>query len=141
MTVAVVAREELKAACLELLDRTAAEHPAGHQGKLAARYVLHSASGERIGMMFEKSPKTRPQLWVELQFAKSLMGADIKFRVYLASSLYKPAEEGGKTAYGRHAALKAMRDLANADLVRFSIDRISQLDMILESVARPVEHL
>jgi hypothetical protein len=135
MTAAVVTREELKAACLELLDRTAVEHPAGHQGKLAARYVLLSASSERIGMMFEKSPKTRPQLWVELQFAKSLLDADIKFRVYLASSLYRPAEEEGKTSYGRHAALKSMRDLANADLVRFSIDQISQLEIILDRLA------
>jgi hypothetical protein len=31
---AIMTRNTLKAACLSLLDTAAAEHPAGHQGKL-----------------------------------------------------------------------------------------------------------
>jgi hypothetical protein len=59
---AIMTRNTLKAACLSLLDTAAAEHPAGHQGKLAARYVLRSRSDERIGLMFEKSEKTKALL-------------------------------------------------------------------------------
>lgn len=60
---------------------------------------------------------------------------DIKFRVYSAADLYKPTESDGKPAYGRHTALKAMRDLANADLVRFTIDRVEQMQVILAKLA------
>lgn len=127
-----MSRDELRKACLDRLEQRATEHPAGHQGKLAARYIVHREDGERIGLMFEKGEKTRPNLWVERRFARELMGADIEFRIYLASSLYQPADDGGKPAYGRHAGLKAMRDLANADLVRFTICQIPQLDLILD---------
>ena len=124
-------RAELKLACLALLEQNAVEHPAGHQGKLAARYVIRSGEGERVGLMFEKSEASKPYLWVDRKVARNLMDADIELRVYLASSLYQSAEPDGKLRYGRHAALKSMRDLANADLVRFTIDRITQLQEIL----------
>ena len=48
----VMNREMLIAACLALIDQVATEHPAGHQGKLAARYIIRSSSGERVGLMF-----------------------------------------------------------------------------------------
>lgn len=124
-------REDLKAACLALLDQAAVEHPAGHQGKLAARYTLRSAGGERLGLMFEKSEKAKSHLWVDRRHVGDLFEAGIDYRIYPAASLYQEIEPGGKRPYGRHAALKPMRDLANADLVRFSIDRIDQLRMIL----------
>lgn len=92
-------RQELKAACLAMLDQNTAEHPAGHQGKLAARYVLRSQSGERIGLMFEKSDKTKPLLWVEHRFLRDLVHDDIEFKVYLASSLYPAVEAGGNQPY------------------------------------------
>jgi hypothetical protein len=60
-----------------------------------------------------------------------LLEADIEFRVSLASSLYQETEPGGKCPYGRHAALKSMRDLANADLVRFTIERLTQMQLIV----------
>ena len=135
MNAEVMNREMLIAACLTLLNRSAVEHPAGHQGKLAARYIIRSNNDERIGLMFEKSGKTRPYLWIARPHARDLLEADIEFRIYLASSLYQEAEPGGKRPYGRHAALKSMRDLANADLVRFSIDRIGQMALILEKLA------
>lgn len=136
MSVTSLTREELRNACLSLLDRRATEHPAGHQGKLAARYVLVSASGERIGMMFEKGERARPLLWVARRHVPDLLDAGIESRLSLASSLYQAAETGGQASYGRHSALKPMRDLAHVDLVRFTIERIGQLEMILERLAR-----
>ena len=135
--VATVTQSELKAACLALLDKAAVKHPAGHQGKLAARYVLRAGSDERIGLMFEKSEKTKAYLWIEKRFADGLVSRDIDHRCYPANELYKAAKDGEKPAYGRHAGLKAMRDLANADLVRFEIVRLEQLETILSSLASP----
>ena len=119
-----------------MLDKRAVEHPAGHQGKLDARYVLLSASGERIGMMFEKGERTQPHLWVPRRYVSDIEDSGIETRVSLASSLYQSAETGRQASYGRHSALKAMRDLAHVDLVRFTIERIGQLEMILERLAR-----
>lgn len=131
MIITTTTRAELKLACLALLDEVAVQHPAGHQGKLAARYVLQSASGKRIGLMFEKSVTTPANLWLEQRFATDLMEAELQPRVYLASDLYSETEPGQKPLYGRHTGLKPMRELANADLVRVTFDRIAQLEMII----------
>ncbi|WP_304774728.1 hypothetical protein [Cypionkella sp.] len=128
-------RQELKSACLAMLDQNAVEHPAGHQGKLAARYVLRSKVGARIGLMFEKSDKTKPLLWVEHRFLRDLVHDDIEFKVYPASSLYQADEPDEKQSYGRHAALKSMRDLAHVDLVRLTTDRVEQLRTFLTHLA------
>ena len=130
----VMNREMLIAACLALIDQVATEHPAGHQGKLAARYIIRSSSGERVGLMFEKGGKTKPYLWAARSHASELLEADVEFRVYLASSLYQEAGTGLKPNYGRHSALKPMRDLANVDLVRFSIDRVGQMELITQKL-------
>lgn len=134
MNADVMNRDMLIAACLTLLDQIAAEHPAGHQGKLAARYIIRSRSGERIGLMFEKGGRTKPYLWVARSYAPGLIEADIEFRVYLASSLYQAADTELKPLYGRHSALKPMRDLANVDLVRFTIDRVAQMELIKQKL-------
>lgn len=47
-------RDQLKHNCLERLDAGAIEHPTGHQGKLAARYLLRRGDGDRVELMFEK---------------------------------------------------------------------------------------
>lgn len=135
MTAAIMTRHELKAECLAMLDQNAVQHPAGHQGKLAARYVLRSEAGARIGLMFEKNDKTKPLLWVEHRFLRDWVHDDIEFKLYPASALYQAVEPGGKQPYGRHAALKGMRDLANADLVRVTIDRVEQLRTLLAHLA------
>lgn len=134
MNADVTSRDMLIAACLALLDQVATEHPAGHQGNLAARYVIRSRSGERIGLMFEKGGKTKPHLWAARAHARELLESDVEFRVYLASSLYQEADIELKPNYGRHSALKPMRDLANVDLVRFSIDRVGQMELITEKL-------
>ena len=63
------------------------------------------------------------------------MNAAIEFRVDPASALYREVESGGKRPYGRHAALRSMRDLANADLVRCTIERFEQLETILAKLS------
>lgn len=131
MTTAVLDRQALKAACIEMLDRCAVEHPAGHQGKLAARYVLRNTQGDRIELMFEKGEKTPPHLWIEKCFGAGLSDTDIVSRDYPASALFMSAEPDAKPTYGRHAALKPMRALAHADLVRLTIDRTSQMEAVL----------
>lgn len=129
------ARDNLKTACLALLDAAAIEHPAGHTGSVA-RYVLRSNDGGRIELMFEKGAKSRARLWLTREQAGDLLSAGIEFRLYPAADLYKPTEAGGEPSYGRHAALKMMRDLANADLVRFTVYRVEQVQRILAKVAK-----
>ncbi|KGJ05422.1 hypothetical protein IT41_06565 [Paracoccus halophilus] len=125
-------RQDLKAACLEMLDQVAIEHPAGHQGKLAARYVLRSQAGDRIELMFEKGEKVSANLWIERRYAEALASEGIICREYPAASLFAKKGAEGKKTYGRHSALKPMRSLANSDLLRFTIERVSQLQSILD---------
>jgi hypothetical protein len=129
-----LAREEIKAACLALLDAVAIEHPAGHS-KHIARYILRSQSGERIEMMFEKGEKSRSNLWLAGIHTEGLMDGSIEVRAYPASDLYRAAEPGESPTYGRHAGLKVMRDLANADLVRFTVTRTAELERIIKRVS------
>lgn len=129
-------RTVLKLGCLARLEAVAQEHPAGHQGKLAARYVMRSKSGDRIGMMFEKHSTTGAYLWMEHRFARTLFDLGIAWRSYPAYELYRSDEPDAKPRYGRHAALKAMRDLANADLVRFEIGTVDQMDLLLMGIMR-----
>lgn len=127
-------RAELKAACLALLDQQCVEHPAGHQSKLAARYILVSRSGERIPIMFEKAPNLAAQLWLRAEHALRLGKVLGETRSYLANALYSEKDEKGRPIYGRHAALKAMRDMANANLVRLEIEQIEQLEQVIEAI-------
>ena len=77
--------------------------------------------------MFEKAEKTKPYLWVEHACVRDLLDVGVEFRTYPATGLYQPGEEGQKASYGRHAGLKAMRELAHADLVRINIRSVEQL--------------
>jgi hypothetical protein len=108
-------------------------HPAGHQTKLAAHYVLVASDGERIGMMFEKGPSSPTNLWMRAEHAVRLRHVDVLRRDYPATDLYAGADDKGRAIYGRHAALKPMRDLANADLVRFEFERIDQFEAALRA--------
>ncbi|MFC7705219.1 hypothetical protein ACFQXB_13545 [Plastorhodobacter daqingensis] len=96
MTTMAMPRKELKAACLALLDRHAVEHPAGPQGKLVARYLLRSTSGERVSLMFEKHEKTKPHLWLEHRLVVNRIENDIEARFYPAAALHR-AIVSGKT--------------------------------------------
>ena len=121
------ARAVLKQACLEVLEAACVMHSAGHQSKLAARYVLIAGDGERVGLMFEKGPNSPANLWMRADHASRIEDLGVARRDYPAADLYAAIDEKGRPIYGRHAALRQMRELANADLVRFEIDQSDQL--------------
>lgn len=135
MTAARTARRSLKDDCLALLESMAVEHPAGHQSKLAARYIIISQSGERIGLMFEKHESAPAQVWVSHHYAKGLLDAAIPVSEYRAAELYRSVDPDTEPAYGRHAALKSMRGLANVDLLRFTVENSAQLERIVSHLA------
>lgn len=126
-------RAALKSAVLAQLDQVAMEHPIGHQGKLAARYVLRSQSGERIELMFEKGPKSPPHLWMTRTHAAAIGDIGVAVRKYPASEVNRVTDIAtGRAIYGRHAALKSMRGLAMADLVRLTPETKEQAATIIE---------
>lgn len=124
----------MQAACLALIEAAATEHPVGHT-KLVRRYVLRSTEGDRINLMFEKSGKSRVKLWLAREHAGDLRKLGLAFDDYPASALYQPTEDGDVPSNGRHPALKSMRDLANADLIRMTIDRSNQMQVTLTKLA------
>lgn len=111
-------------------------HPAGHQTKLAARYVLVCKNGERIALMFDKGPASPANLWMLAANAARIEHIGLLRCDYPATDLYIRTDESGEPLYGRHSALRPMRELANADLVRFEIERISQLQSIITYFSR-----
>lgn len=132
MTDKIFDREALKRACLAALDEVAVEHGAGHQGKLAARYVLQDRRGAAIELMFEKGPKTPAHLWMPLEAGEPLIDEGIPYRLSPAAETYAAKDANDRPLYGRHSALKPMRQLANSDLIRFTIDRPGQIDRLLQ---------
>lgn len=126
-------RVALKLKCLELLDEVAFEHPAGHQGKLAARYLLRCSNGDRAELMFEKGEKTPASLWVAHKRVVGLISKPgLHFHSSPTSILFASESPSGRPTYGRHSALKSMRELGNGDLICFKITRTEELEYILE---------
>ena len=117
MTDSKDARRALKDACLALLDSVAGEHPSGHQSKLAARYLIISQSGERIGLMFEKHVSASAHVWISRHFAQGLADGIVPVREYKAEQLYQSVDTETEPTYGRHAALKSMRDIDRKSVV------------------------
>jgi len=125
-------RDELKLNCLMHLDEVAMQHPSGHQGKLSARYLLRCSDGSMAEMMFEKRPDSPANLWLaEKRVSDYLDELGIVFRRSPASVLFAKKGAEGKPVYGRHSALKPMRELGHADLVCFVISSLGDLDRIL----------
>ncbi|WP_322864906.1 hypothetical protein U5922_001095 [Aquicoccus sp. G2-2] len=125
-------RDELKLACLAHLDAQAMEHPSGHQGKLAARYLLRCRDRDRAEVMFEKGPKTPANFWVAHTRVGGLIDKPgLHFQSSPASALFAAKGSNGKPIYGRHSALKSMRELGHADLICFKITTAAELDRIL----------
>lgn len=120
--------------CLAMIDEVAFEHPSGHT-KLVARYVMRSDDGDRTEIMFEKNESGRAKLWMTRDRAEALLSAGIKLDVYRASDLYRKTLDGSEPVYGRHSALKSMRELANADLVRFTIQNKDQMRRLLSTLS------
>lgn len=124
-------RDEFKLACLRILNGVAAEHPVGHQGKLAARYLLRKGGGDTVELMFEKGPTSSPNLWLCRQHLDERALEGIDHQLSPAASLYQTVDTAGKSRYGRHSALKPMRQLANADLVCVQLRTLGELERIL----------
>ncbi len=129
-----IVRDVLKATILNRLADVATEHPADHQGKLAARFILRSQTREGIELMFEKGPTSAPNLWMHRRYAEPMLESGIDHRESLARNLYALANEKGKKIYGRHTGLLPMRQLADADLVCFKLKALSELEMIIRSL-------
>lgn len=129
-----IARDVLKAAILQRLCEVAVEHPAGHQGKLAARFMLRSSSGEGIELMFEKGPASAPNLWIHQRYSDPLMTGEIEHRTSPAHALFAIENDKGKKVYGRHTALLPMRQLADADLVCFRLKAVSEVETVIEAL-------
>lgn len=134
MTDTPLKREDLKRACLNRLEEIAMEHPLGHQGKLAARYLLRRPDGNAVEIMFEKGPKSSANLWVCERFVGSLLEGDIAFRRSPAQTLFATRSGDGRTIYGRHSALRPMRQLGTADLICFALRSPADLELVLQTL-------
>ena len=126
-----MSRDTLKSAVVKRLAEVAVEHPAGHQDKLAARFLLRTPDGERVELMFEKGPATPANLWVCERFVRNLDSTMVSQRLSPASVLYKSKEADGKKIYGRHAGLRPMPQLSDADLVCFQLEDMDDLEKVL----------
>lgn len=127
-------RKALKEACLALLDQVALEHPSGHQGKLAARYVFKSAGGEHIELMFDKGPASPANLWVCQRYVGCLDLEKLTHRLSPAHVLFKTKGKDERPRYGRHSGLRSMRQLSNADLICFNLQSVAQLQDVLDGL-------
>ena len=83
--------------------------------------------------MFEKGPKTPANLWVAHKRVASLITEPgLHFQSSPASALFATKGANGKPIYGRHSALKSMRELEHADLICFRVTSIDDLDHLLD---------
>jgi hypothetical protein len=127
-----VDRTHLKSAIAAMLDALATEHPLGHQEAYARRYVLITRTGKRIELMFEQSPKTPANVWLEVSVAGSLTASGIKHRLSPASALYAKPGKSGDPQYGRHSALEMMPALGRADLICMQPETLAEAGAILD---------
>lgn len=125
-------RSHLKNAIAAMLDSLAVEHPLGHQDAYARRYILTTRSGKRVEVMFEQSPKTPANLWIEGRIAGSLATGCIKQRPSPASSLYIPPGKSGALQYGRHSALEKMPALGTGDLICLQPETLAEAGEIID---------
>jgi len=131
MTLGKPQREDLKRACLAALDAVCVEHPAGHQSKLAARYILHTSRGEAVALMFEKGPKAPAHLWMPLEAGQGLINEGVPYRLSPAAETYAAKDGSSRPLHGRHSALNPMRQLTNSNLIRFTVERAGEMDHLL----------
>lgn len=129
-----VARANLKRAIVSRLDSIAEEHRLGHQAAYANRYKMRSKFDAPIELMFEKEPETEPHLWVLAAQVASIPEGTLIAKPYPKADLYKVPAKGGGMQYGRHSALEDMTILGRADLVRFTLRNVADLDLVLSAV-------
>jgi hypothetical protein len=134
MRMTEVSRANLKRAIVTRLDSIAEEHRLGHQAAYANRYKIRSHHDAPIELMFEKKPDTEPHLWVLAAQVASIPEGALVAEPYPAADLYKVPAKGGGKQYGRHSALEDMGMLGRADLVRFTLRSLADLDVVLTTV-------
>ncbi|KPP83622.1 MAG: hypothetical protein HLUCCO07_16295 [Rhodobacteraceae bacterium HLUCCO07] len=126
-----LSRPHLKRAIVNRLDAVAREHRLGHQDAYANRYSMRSDDDAPVEMMFEKDPDTEPHLWVLAEQVASIPKGTIPAEFYSKDDLYNVPAKNGDMQYGRHSALEKMTWLGKADLVRFTLRSVADLDHIV----------
>lgn len=126
-----LSRPHLKRAIINRLDSIAEPHRLGHQDTYANRYSLRSDHDAPVELMFEKDPATEPHLWSLADQVASIPGGTIPAEFYSKDDLYKVPAKNGGMQYGRHSALEKMTWLGKADLMRFTLRSVADLDHIL----------
>lgn len=121
----------LKRVILNRLDGVAKDHRLGHQDAYANRYSLRSDHDAPVELMFEKHLETEPHLWVLAEQVASIPEGTIPAAFYSKDDLYKVPAKNGGMQYGRHSALEKMTLMGRADLVRFTLRSVADLDHIL----------
>lgn len=129
-----LSRANLKRAIVTRLDSIADEHRLGHQAAYANRYTMRSQFDAPIELMFEKDPETEPHLWVLAAQVASIPEGTLIAKPYPKADLYTVPAKGGGMQYGRHSALEDMIILGRADLVRFTLRSVADLDVVLFAV-------
>lgn len=127
-------RAQLKSAIIERLNAVCQDHPMGHQGSKAARYIFKGENGTTVEIMFEKNEGTLANLWVKEAFVSTILDGDIDYTRKPASELYQKTGKNGEKLYGRHYSMEKMPQIGQADLVRFNLTSIHQLDRILDAL-------
>ena len=126
-------RDDLRKACLALLDRMATPHPCGHTDK-AGRYLVHAADGAPVAVMIERNERSPVNLWVPEDAVTSLTLSDFEHRRSPAATLWTKRNEHGEPLYGRHSNLRQMPQLAKADLICFTPRSEAEARIILYRV-------
>lgn len=127
-------RAELKSAIIDRLNAVCQEHPMGHQGAYANRYIFKGENGTTTEILFEKSDRTPANLWVLETLLAPAANAGVTWTSSPASKLYQSPGANGKMKYGRHSALEKMDILGKADLGRVNLTSVEQLDRILDAL-------
>ncbi len=129
-----ISRTNLKRAIVARLDGIAEEHRLGHQAAYANRYKMRSHHDAPIELMFEKQPDTEPHLWVLASQVASIPEGSLVAAPYPKADLFKVPAKGGGKQYGRHSALEDMPMLGRADLVRFTLRSMAELEVVLSAL-------
>ncbi|MEY8880961.1 hypothetical protein [Donghicola sp. XS_ASV15] len=127
-------RAELKSAIIDRLNAVCQEHPMGHQGAYANRYIFKGENGTTTEILFEKSDRSPANLWVLETLLAPAANAGVSWKSSPASKLYQSPGANGKMKYGRHSALEKMDILGKADLACVNLSSVQQLDRILDAL-------
>lgn len=125
-------REILRRGIIARLDAVARQHTLGDQPRYANRYVLTTADGTALEVMFEKSEKTPPNIWCLRSATGPALIADLKPKDSPAAFLWLKRNKKGELLYGRHSALEKMPQLGEADLVCFAPKTMGEANRIID---------